>query len=228
MADLALYRHGKQQMEHLLADLDDADLRRTCEACPEWTIRDVAAHHIHFLGAVLADDVPRTMFDAIVAPDTDARRSASDDRNRWTEAGVAARRDLPLADLLREWDALESSMSDDSASTAIDLTMHLYDIKETLGEGGRDAALILDALRSYHRLQSTRFKRLGLAPLQLVCRDTGTVIEREGAEFAVGGEAYDLLRCIGGRRSRRQADTLLDWGCTAEPARHHFSVYGWA
>ena len=228
MADLALYRHGKQKLVKLVSGLDEAELGRTCRACPEWTIRDVVAHHIHFLGAFLAEEVPPTMFDAIVEPDPQARQRASDDRNAWTEAGVAARRPLPLAEVLGEWDRLESSMSERGAQTMVDLTMHIYDITETLGDAACDSSLVEDALRGYHKFQSARLKRLALPPVTLVRKDTGTTIERDGAASSVGGASYDLLRCIGGRRSRGQADSLLDWGDTAEAVRRYFSVYGWA
>ena len=51
MNQLELYRHGKQSTVDLLRTLDDDALGSTCAACPDWSIRDVVAHHVHYLGA---------------------------------------------------------------------------------------------------------------------------------------------------------------------------------
>ena len=133
MADLALYRRGKEAAVDLVSPLDDGALQQTCSACPAWSIRDVVAHHVHFLGATVSHAVPPSVFEALVGADESIRERAGSERDVWTEAGVEARRHWPFVEVLTEWDRVVEMMSEDHASTALDLTMHLGDIGETLG-----------------------------------------------------------------------------------------------
>ncbi|MEJ7801367.1 MAG: maleylpyruvate isomerase N-terminal domain-containing protein, partial [Ilumatobacter sp.] len=58
MDEATLYVAGKRQMARVASRLDDEQLRVTCPSCPAWSNQDVIAHHIHFLGAMIDDDVP--------------------------------------------------------------------------------------------------------------------------------------------------------------------------
>lgn len=230
MADLALYRLAMQRTEALLATLDDAELDRTCQACPLWSIRDVVAHHVHYLGAVVADDVPREMYLALGG--TESRRvEAGRTRDEWTQAGVQTRRGRPLADVLVEWTAIVDTMAPSAAGSVLDLTMHLADIHETLGTGERpDQPLVDDALAGYvHFFLTPRLSNARALPLRLVCTDTGAELagDGDGRGTKVRGSSYDLLRVVGGRRTRADADAALDWCDTSPEARDLVSLYGW-
>lgn len=230
MADLALYALAKRQTVDLVLKLDEATLARTCVACPKWSIRDVVAHHVHFLGAFISKEVPSSTFQALLEPENAIREVAARQRDEWTETGVTARREISFANVLVEWDQLVANMPPTAAGVAMDLTMHLADIQETLG-GDRQIhqSLIADALRSYYEwFLIPRFVAADVPTLGLICTDTHQEIRSATTSSMVAGSSYELLRSIGGRRSRLQVDLALDWQDTPEATRELFSVYGWA
>ena len=226
MADISLYRLGKQRTEELLATLTEDDLAATCQACPAWSIRDVVAHHVHALEAFAGDEVPNEIYVALDGADAE-RESAGRSRDDWTQAGVDAARGVPLDDVLARWTGIVDTMGANGANALVDLTMHLADIHESLGTGLRpDQELVDDALDTYaYFFLFRRFSKEGLPPLLLVCSDTGREIGKAGGTV-VSGASYDLLRVIGGRRTRAEADAALQWEPSPR-ARELFSLYGW-
>jgi hypothetical protein len=224
---LELYHLGKQMTVDLVSTLDDDALETTCVACPAWSIRDVIAHHVHYLGACATAGVPSAMQDALMA-DATARTTAASARDKWTAAGVAQRQGLPLQAVLLEWDEIVASMPPHTAMAVLDLTMHLFDIKETLGDrADRSSPLIEEALAGYYYFAlATQLSHVE-ASVALCCTDSGTKLVAVKQSAIVSGTGYDLLRAVGGRRSRLEADRTLDWGQASETVREHFSVYGW-
>ena len=227
MTQLELYRQGKTMAVDLLLTLDDEALETTCTACPDWSIRDVVAHHVHYLGACADGGVPHAMQDALMGDD-DTRPLAAEARDAWTQDGVERRRGLAFESVLEEWDEVVATMPDHAALAVLDLTMHLFDIKETLGDDrDRTSPLIGEALAGYYYFALSTQLAHTEAGVGLSCTDTGATFVTEGQTAVVAGTAYDLLRAIGGRRSRLEADRTLDWGGASEAVREHFSVYGW-
>jgi uncharacterized protein (TIGR03083 family) len=215
---------GMRIMRSLVDSLTPEELaaRNTC--CPEWSNQDVVAHHIHFAGA---ETFPDTILTALREPDQAAYEASLQERDGWTGAGVAARRGRSLRELWDEWDAIREANPDEHYPT-VDLTMHLFDIEESLDRVDRERPeLAFDALLGY--VNWFLVDKLRAAGEELTIRPTD--IDHEIAFFddapAVSGTAYDLLRCVGGRRTRAEADTLLEWGSTSEQARSLLSVYTW-
>lgn len=227
MSQVERYRQGKDEMADLVRSLDDATLARTCAACPEWTIRDVVAHHVHYLGGVADGSVPKAMQHALTG-DATMRPTAAAERDRWTQSGVDERRSRPFSAVLAEWDEVVATMPDHAAYALLDLTMHLADIRETLGdERGRQDPLVEEALAGYfHFSLLPRLAGVDEA-VGLHCTDTGAELLPDADAATVAGTAYELLRSVGGRRTRHEADAALDWGETTETVRTNFSVYGW-
>lgn len=227
MPSLALYQQAKGATVALVGELPLADLNRTCRACPAWSIQDVVAHHVHVTGEYIRGTFAEEAYVAIVGEQSQ-RAAAAAARDVWTEGGVLARRDLDLAAVFAEWDALVERMDDRTAGIGLDLVMHLDDIAETLGATDPSASeLSEDALGSwYHAFLVPRLTPTG-AGIDLVATDTGRRWSDGGDNPAVAGPAYDLLRAVGGRRTRSQADASLDWGDTPEEARALLAVYGW-
>jgi len=228
MADLALYLGAMDTTIELVTHLSPADLERTCIACPAWSIRDVVAHHVHVAHDFVNGDFPASAITALVADRDAVRLQAGHERDEWTQAGVDARRSITLPAVLDEWRGVTARMDDESARVILDLTMHLYDIKETLGDtADRDSPLVDDALTSYYR----RFLTPRLAHSSLAVNvdpsDTAASLVTDPEAPTVSGSAYELLRSIGGRRTRNHADATLDWGDTDERIRERFSVYNW-
>src|SRR5437660_10561419 len=79
------YRGCRERVTEIADGLDDRRARATVPACPDWTVHDVIAH----LSGGLADAVAGRLDGA-----------GTDDR---TAEQVAARRELPLAEVIEEW-----------------------------------------------------------------------------------------------------------------------------
>ena len=223
-----LYAIAKDRMVRILADLDPAGLATTCPACPAWTVRDVVAHHVHVIGALAAGEFPAAAGQALTGHPA-RRGSAAAERDEWTDRGVAARASHTLDELLTEWDAVVlPTEARPLAIGRLDLTVHLADVMETFGDHrGPDTALVEPTLRQYYDLVAVvRCHEAGSVPV-LRCTDTGARLGAGLHAPEISGTAYELLRAIGGRRTRAQADEHLDWGSTSEPVRAAFSAYGW-
>lgn len=227
MDEATMYIVAKRHMERVANRLDDEQLRQTCPSCPAWSNQDVIAHHIHFLGAVIDNDVPSEVFRAITDTDEAARSAAGNARDEWTEAGVDARRGRTLDQLIDEWNRHIATMPPEVHPT-VDVVVHLGDVLEALGERrGFDTALVEDSLRKYYDMTlADRIAVTGDA-VTLRCVDTGVRIGAASGQPEIAGTAYDLLRIIAGRRTRVEADDALDWGGAPESTRRLFSAYGW-
>src|SRR5437879_4699394 len=79
------YRGCRERVTEIADGLDDRQARATVPACPDWTVHDVIAH----LSGNLADAVAGRLEGA----GTDGR----------TAEQVAARRELSLGEVTREW-----------------------------------------------------------------------------------------------------------------------------
>ena len=104
-------------------------------------------------------------------------------------------------------------MPDHAALAVLDLTMHLFDIKETLGDDSdRESPLIGEALAGYYYFAlSTQLAHTN-ASVALSCTDTGATLVTERQSAIVAGTAYDLLRAVGGRRSPARGGQLAGVG----------------
>jgi len=75
------------------------------------------AHHVHATARNLKGGLPPVTHSAIVGGDEHERSVAAKARDDWIEAGVVARRGLPLAAVLAEWDDVVTGMDDRGATT---------------------------------------------------------------------------------------------------------------
>ncbi|MDX1691281.1 MAG: hypothetical protein R3290_09695 [Acidimicrobiia bacterium] len=219
-----LYDLGAREMRRLMESLTDEERAARNACCPAWSNQDVVAHHIHFTGA---DDVPDSIMMALRETTQAAYDATRAERDGWTAAGVEARRDRSLQELWDEWDSLRDQ-NPDAFFPTVDLTMHLFDIEESLGRTDKTRTeLAFDALLGYVTWflvdkVDTAGQALNLEPTDV----DHTLAFFDDAPI-VTGSSYDLLRCVGGRRTRAQADHLLDWGDTPTEARDLLSVYTW-
>ena len=224
---LALYQQAKDATVALVGELPVAELTRTCRACPARSIQDVVAHHVHVAGEYVGGTFAEEAYVAIIGEQSQ-RAAAAATRDIWTADGVLSRRNLDLAAVLAEWDAVVDRMDDRTAGIGLDSVMHQDDIAETLGAADPSTyALSEDALGSWHHaFLVPRLATTG-ACVNLVATDTGRRWTKGGDNPTVAGPAYDLLRAVGGRRTRAQADASLDWGDAPEETRALLAVYGW-
>lgn len=176
----------------------------------------------------MGGSIPQAARDAITEPSTESRVAAVGERNDWTQSGVDERSNRSFDELLREWDLVEEAMSESHATLIVDLSVHYDDIRETLDRGARRQAP--DLRRSLelfaHHHQRPRLRNAGQESVRLQCTETGDVVGGDG-DYRVDGETYDLLRVVTSRRTRLEAERLLDWGRTPKGTVDWFPVYGW-
>jgi uncharacterized protein (TIGR03083 family) len=152
------YHATRSRVSELLAGLDTGAAGATVPACPDWTVHDLVAHMVGLPEALTSGDLPGA------------------DLQGWLDGLVAVRRDVPVAELLRRWEActeLTSSLVDGGADALlVDLVVHEHDLRGALARpGARDAPelvlivpLLLDAL-------APALETDGVAPLAV---DTGS------------------------------------------------------
>jgi len=122
-----------------LVESDPAALDRPSPATPGWSAHDVLAHLVG-----VTDDVVNGRFDGIAT-------------DPWTAAQVEARRGMPVADMLDEWDAhsagfepmIGAAPMEIAGQALFDAATHEHDIRCALGRpGARDSDALALATRS--------------------------------------------------------------------------------
>ena len=213
---VAVYRETRARVGELVVGLDADAVRAPVPACPGWSVQDVVSHMVGIIA-----DLQDGRLDGV---GTDA----------WTLAQVTARRDLPIADVVAEWNrrgpVFEEQVATWPPSVAAqlvsDAAMHELDIRAALGDAGaRDTHGVAIALDYYGRKLGDRITEAGLGALMLELA-SGTVTLGEGDPAAtVRAPDFEALRAMGGRRNADQM-RALDWTGDAEPYVALMSSYG--
>ncbi|MCU1602396.1 MAG: hypothetical protein JWO22_3105 [Frankiales bacterium] len=195
------YRSQRLAVTELYGGLDASDLARVVPGCPQWQVRDVLGHLVGLPAAVAAGDL------------ADAGSPA------WTQRQVEARRDVPVPDLLAQWDtAFEESLDDRGFAGWVftyDVTMHHDDVREALGlplGATPTHAAVLDGIIDRAR---TRAEGIGTLTLQAGDR-TWTLGEGAPTATLTVADEGELARVIGARRTDEQV-RALDWTGDPEP-----------
>jgi uncharacterized protein (TIGR03083 family) len=186
------YRDCRQRITGLVDGLDVRRAATAVPACPGWSVHDVVAH----LSGGIADAL--------------AGRLEGAGSDAWTAAQVEQRREMPLAEVVREWTtnapAVEALMDGAGAigrQAVADVVNHEHDIRGALGCPGarRSEAVMIGLGFVVDRLLWTAAE-LDLA-LGIECAD-GTRFGADPADITLTGEPFELLRAITGRRSVEQ------------------------
>lgn len=208
------YREGRQRITSLLRTVDADEALRRVPACPEWTVKDVAAHLCGLNADILAGRMEGVTTEA------------------WTQAQVDRRESASLAEVLDEWDEIgpqvEALLDGGQlpAQMVFDFATHEHDLRHCLDRpGARDAdstriglQWLLDA---WSHPPSTP-KATGPAMRLVVGERTVELGQGEpGATLAL--EPFEALRALGGRRSVAQI-CAYDWGTEPEPWLPWFST----
>ena len=185
--------------------LAPADLTVQVPATPAWRVRDVFAHVSGLVAALNA-----------------ARLPGEEGPDAWGAAQVEARRSLPVEDVLSEWEREAPAFADGlrlfgyewGSHFFADLLVHLHDVQAALGHAPHldplDLAIALDHYTAFFHEALAASAGWG-----------ALVIRAGGEEWVVGdgqprltmdGAAFDVLRCLCGRRSQRQMAAL----CTGD------------
>lgn len=195
-----VYRSVRAVFCELVHRRPATDLARAVSASPQWTVHDVLAHVVGLVADLNAARFP-----------TDGAGDA------WTAQQVESRRprtrtrDELCAEWEREAPAFEAGLRlfgyETGCHFVADLVVHLHDVQEALGEEpSKDPVVLAVALDHYCGFLTEAMGNMGT-----VCVRAGTDewLVGAGPTFAeVDAPAYDLLRCLSARRSRREMEAL--------------------
>lgn len=214
-----LYSEARDELIAALVALDDAAASRLVPSCPEWTVKDVAAHLCGLNAEKLAGVQGRLGTDEA------------------TVRQVADRSGMTLPQIVDEWRALaepirELMATDQVTATAFlaDLVVHVYDLAEVLGQTAAAAAAAtpISAHRYVPLLQERVAERMALA-LDIELTDGTAWPAPEGSadqHVTLRATPHDFLRSVTGRRTRADVEAL-DWSVDpAEILDNAWNQYG--
>jgi uncharacterized protein (TIGR03083 family) len=211
-----VYGSCRERLSALVRELDDAQAAAVVPATPAWTVHDAVAHLVG-----ITADLNAGKLDGV----------GSDD---WTAAQVDARRDVPMAELIAEWNAaapqFEASITAIggvmAAMAVADVWNHEQDIRGALGvEGGHDPAAEKLAIEGYAGLRTGTLEAAGLGPLRLRAGAEEWLIGDGEPAATVTAEPFELARLICIRRTADEARAYL-WEGDAEPYVRVFTADG--
>jgi uncharacterized protein (TIGR03083 family) len=229
MADRALaYELGRAHLTELLNEGDPAAADEVVPACPAWTVRDLVAHLQHVAEEYSAGRFPYRSLDP---NDMEARRAP--DRvainDMWADAGVDARRDRSLGDLLHDWELsaqrLYRMMTDEPVladatendylawSAFGDFAVHYQDVLGALDlPADRDAYCAKLGFGTLPVLWSAHVRSLDRVPPLRLVTQRGDLVVGTGGDSPATLEVdwFELYRAMSGRRSRGQVVALLE------------------
>ncbi len=175
-----IYREARQRVIGLTMGLSADELARAVPACPEWTVHQLIAH----LSGVASD---------LVSGRTEGAPS-----DEWTARHVAERADVPVDDLLEQWNSFGDKIAEMPRipfQLALDTITHEADLRAALHR-----ERVPDAVWQPTLVWITP-RRL---PEVAVKTELGTIGD---GPITLEVDAYELWRAFFGRRSRRQMES---------------------
>jgi len=210
------HRDGQQRVVRLVRSLTPERLHLIVPLNPAWRVRDVVAHM-----AGVCEDLTSGNFPDISDPKQQPEQATV--REVWTQAQVDRRRDVPIGELLDEWNRLarrwEAVLQYDPAglspaalvTASLDVGCHLHDLRHALGErGDRGAPTTAVAFAISRTWLAMRLDSARLPAIRMRCADGEWVLGQCPVGNTVQGDSFELFRTITGRRSHHQL-LALDW-----------------
>lgn len=198
-----IYRSVRLRVADLVRNLPNDVLVREVPATPAWRVRDVVAH----LAGATADIVAGNLED--VASDA------------WTQAQVDARIDVPLVEVLEEWERCSASVEPTIQDfppimrmmLLTDAVTHEHDIHGAIGtEGDRRSEAVAFA---FHGVSRAIGAQRGDGGALRIVHDGGQAVVGDGAPTAtVRTSRFEIVRAGVGRRSYEQ---IAAWNWDGEP-----------
>jgi uncharacterized protein (TIGR03083 family) len=192
-ADAAAYAGVRRRVSALVSGADAPALEAMTPATPAWRVRDALAHMIG-----VCDDVVAGRLEGITS-------------DAWTGAQVDARRDVPVLDLLAEWDEcgaefvqlLVNGPPVMTGQAVYDAATHEHDIRHALGaSGARDSDAIAVAWQWLVDVRTSSG-----APAIHFVTDCGDDVAGVGEPvLTVRAPRFELFRATTGRRSRSEME----------------------
>jgi Mycothiol maleylpyruvate isomerase N-terminal domain len=199
----AAYATLRERVVGLVRRARGEQLEARAPATPEWRVRDVLAHLTGVTADILSGNLDGVATDA------------------WTEAQVAARRDLPVDALLAEWeengpviDPMIPSFGPVAGQFLTDAITHEQDIRGALCEpGARDSDAMAISFEWIGEIVGAMRDEAGAGALQI---DTATAayVFGSGEPTRCATTRFEFVRATTGRRSIGQIE---GWGWQGEP-----------
>jgi uncharacterized protein (TIGR03083 family) len=194
------YADSRARIIEMIRELDDEALNTTVPSCPQWRVRDLIAHVTGLTTDVLAGNVD------------------SYGTHPWTSRQVDERRDLDVAEIIKEWEGnaedfdslLNSQPGFLPYVTTADLVTHEHDMRNALGKpGARDSEGVKIGIKTY--VSGLRIRMEDLPPLRVEANGMRDYMVGKGEPAAsVSAEPFELFRALGGRRTKEQI-RAYDW-----------------
>lgn len=242
MVDMSLaYTAVQERLCIVLEDLDEARANTSVPACPEWSVRDVVAHHCGLVVDVVSENTPE-FFGGFNLLDQWRDEDVARARDELTGRQVAEREGRSLMSLVSEWREATVALlpimrGEQSFPETVpqifggvlinDLVVHEGDIQIALGLDQAPAGAALSvAVRGYGFSLDYRLKTLGLAPLVLAYDGKTRQFGGEGqAGATLTATRFDLVRTLASRRTAAEIISL-DWSGNPEPYVPILPEYG--
>lgn len=192
----------------------DADPATPVQACPGWTVGAMVAHLAGGLGDFLA-----MRFDLAKGDD-------------FGERTVRERRDQDVADSLAEWEKHRAMAEEMLASPmgevlVAEVISHEQDLRTALDRpGGREDPGVRAGLRRPLQEVDKRLRESGGPAIRVVVDGEPMTLGAGEPASTLTVSAYELLRTIGGRRTRQQVRALTWEGDGCEAAMDALSMFG--
>lgn len=237
MPDLAAaYDETRSTMSRLVQDLDTEALGSRVPACPDWNVRDLIAHVTAIAASVVSGDFPSDLNPSAFWDAEMAKK-----REAYIDGSLDARRDVPLDELLREWEQAAAVMLPMMRGEApwpdpsiplpewvllTDLAVHHHDLRGAIGTpGDRDSLATGLSLRSY--VEGMRFRALieGLPTFTINAGSRQWQVGEGDPIATVTADPFELARAASGRRSPEQVRAYA-WKGDPGPLLTYFYPYG--
>jgi uncharacterized protein (TIGR03083 family) len=204
-AAAAAYVGVRARTNAMLRTASPDDAATTVPACPEWTVKDLAAHMAGVCEDILAGNLEGVATDA------------------WTGAQVTRHAGGSLDDVLDCWDRtgpdIEASVPNfpqaAAAQFVFDATNHEHDLRGALGQpGARDADALSVGLSFVFNALDGSARAGSVPPVEVITRHRRFAIGADEPALVLRADLFEVFRAFGGRRSFDQI-RALDW--TGDP-----------
>lgn len=210
-----IYADLRHEFATLVSGLEPAEQGLTVPQCPAWSIKDVLAHVVGITADIVNDNLAGIGSDG------------------WTEAQVAGRAGMTVAEICAEWDRLGPQIDQLCETTPVmamrataDLVTHLHDVLMPLGRtGDKTSAAVELGLERYGPYFCERVADAGLPVVRV---EAGNKVWQSADGEAAAtwrGTSFDVLRAVSGRRSAAQI-LAMDWSGDAAPYLAVVTPYG--
>jgi len=194
------YSELRTRVTSLVGDVDPADLERPAAATPGWRVRDVLAHLVG-----VSDDIVSDRRDGI----------ASDE---WTGAQVDRRRDIPITELIADWERfgpgfeelLAAGPAELTGQALFDAATHEHDLRQAVARPGARASTAMQ--QGWDWFVDAR-TRMGAPAIRFVTERSDDIAGVGDPRVTVRALYFELFRATTGRRTAAEMERY-EW----EPA----------